>query len=99
MHEDGRIAIVVMTTWDTGLDAKQFASAYGALLKNKYAELVHAEAGQLPEGTQVFHCGGDLGHGRTTVRGREFFAVEGLPPELVESVTQKLLAAPVQHVD
>ena len=97
---DGRVMFVLATTWDTEKDARQFFSAYQAILPTKC---------QLPRSVEEFRVApGEIAYpsgtaaddtGRLVQRGREVFVVEGAPDDLVTRIMRDLEAAAIEHVD
>lgn len=96
-HEDGRVAIILLTTWDSDAEAAEFALAYRDILPNKYGayEEVQAEDDSL-----TFHCSESrLDSGVVRRRGREVFVIEGLPRSLIDLVLEDLRMMRIRHVD
>ncbi len=96
-HRDGRVLIVLATTWDTEKDAQEFYEAYRSMLSAKYPKL-EAQAGT-PDDVSIYDCGDpQLGHGRVQRRGQEVFVVEGGSPAEGQKLMESLLELPIEHV-
>ncbi len=107
--EAGADAIIWATTWDTPADAAKFATAHAAVIPSKdpgagprsTRTLGGGGGGGGDDGAVVsWVCGSDTGGtGRTILRGREFFVVEGFSEDEAAALEATLLAAPIPHVD
>jgi hypothetical protein len=108
-HDDGRVLVVMATTWDTEADASEFFEAYRSILgpcpppENgtpadcKYPKLTVQGTGGDAE--VAFDCCDEAqGFGRLVRRGREVFAVEGGSDELNAAVMKGLAKLRVEYV-
>jgi len=95
---DGRIGIVLATTWDSENDASEFFESYLGILSNKYPQLVQHDIG---DHSMVYECGGGAiyGWGWIVKRGREVFAIEGFDRDTGDDLLEQLKALDIEHVD
>jgi hypothetical protein len=90
------ICVVLATTWDTEDDAREFFEAYRSILPAKHPGL--AGPPEPAAGACAYGCGPPAGaRGRLVLRGREVFAVEGAPEEVVNSLVVQALAEPIAY--
>jgi hypothetical protein len=81
--EDGELALVFLTAWDTEADAREFAAAYARLIPMKYAA---ARAGRAGEGMRRWTAGG--GTLLVERRASDVLVLEGVPPDRTAAVRQ-----------
>ncbi len=92
---DGHVAVVLLTTWDTKTDAREFFGAYAGGLPAKYP-------GGVPQANDVdtvwLDCD-SLGQTAARLRGHEVISVEGFDRETTTAVLAAVSAAPIEYVE